>query len=174
MKFKEIGKRLTGFSIPVIGVSWNPDNTSKDIAKRVISFLEDRRVLYYPGEMELPHYCVSSIIEIRRFLTEQIPAVSDKNLQDSLKAMRNACRKFLDIVDEKEEQRKYGGQYNNWANWVFFGAIGEVRGVFGIHIAKIAASYKLDIENDLASILPDIEDDGVEIPEMKKFERYRM
>jgi len=173
MKFKEIAKRLTGLSTPVIGVSWNPDNTSKDIAKRVISFLEDRRVLYNPGEMEVPHYCVSSVLEIRKFLTEQIPTASDNNLQDSLKAMRNACRKFLDLIGGEKESLKLGGQYVSWDTWVFNSALGELRGVFGIHVAKIAVSYKIDVENDLASILPGIEDDEIEIPDMK-FERYRM
>jgi hypothetical protein len=37
---------------------------------------------------------------------------------------------------------------------VFNGALGEMRGVFGIHIAKLAAQYGLDVEDDLASILP--------------------
>lgn len=45
MKFKEIIKRLTGISTPIFGISWNPENTSSDVAKRAISFLEDRRVL---------------------------------------------------------------------------------------------------------------------------------
>jgi hypothetical protein len=39
-------------------------------------------------------------------------------------------------------------------------ALGELRGVFGIHIAKLAAEYGLDIEDDLASILPARDDDG--------------
>ena len=41
-----------------------------------------------------------------------------------------------------------------WQSWIFFAALGELRGVFGLHIAKIAAQYGLDIEEDLASILP--------------------
>jgi hypothetical protein len=42
---------------------------------------------------------------------------------------------------------------------VFNGAVGEFRGVFGIHIARLAASHGLDIEGDLASILPAAGDD---------------
>ena len=158
MKFKEIIKRLTGISSPIFGVSWNPDNTATDIARRVISFLEDRRVLYNPSEMEVPHHCVQSILEIRNFLTDQIPQTTEKDLVDSLKALRVACRKFLDSVGSREDIVLFGNQRGHWVNWEFNGAVGELRGVFGIHIAKIAAMYGLDVEDDLSKILPEKED----------------
>ena len=52
MKFKEIAKRITGFSTPIFGVSWNPDNTERDIARKVILYLQDRRVLHTPFGMQ--------------------------------------------------------------------------------------------------------------------------
>ena len=72
MKFKQIIKRLNGISTPVFGVSWNPSQTDKDQAKEIINFLEDRRVLYNPSDMEMPDHCVQSVLEIRRFLTDKI------------------------------------------------------------------------------------------------------
>jgi len=36
----------------------------------------------------------------------------------------------------------------------FGDALGELRGTFGIHVARLAAQYGLDIEDELASILP--------------------
>lgn len=126
MKFKEIIKRLTGVSTPIFGVSWNPGNTSRDIAQRTVSFLEDRRVLYNPSEMEVPAHCVSSVLEIRRFLTDQIPNTTEKDLQDSLKALRFACRKFLDLVNTRNELVQFGGTRGHWASWTFNGAVGEL------------------------------------------------
>ena len=158
MKFNEIIKRLTGISSPIFGVSWNPENTSEDIAKRVISFLEDRRVLYNPSEMEVPHHCVKSILEIRNFLTEQIPQSTQNELTGSLKAIRIACRKFLDLVGKRDEIISFGNSRGHWASWQFNGAVGELRGVFGIHVAKIAGMYGLDVEDDLASIFPETEE----------------
>ncbi len=38
----------------------------------MIAFLEDRRVLYVPDELEVPSHCVQSVIEIRRCLTEEL------------------------------------------------------------------------------------------------------
>lgn len=49
---------------------------------------------------------------------------------------------------------EFGAHRNHYASWIFNGAIGELRGVFGIHIAALAASHGLDVEGDLASILP--------------------
>ena len=38
--------------------------------------------------------------------------------------------------------------------------LGELRGVFGVHLAQLAAAYGLDIEDDLASTLPASDDGG--------------
>jgi hypothetical protein len=46
MKFTEIANRLTGISTPLLGVSWQPNYREVSAARRVIAFLEDRRVLY--------------------------------------------------------------------------------------------------------------------------------
>ena len=49
----------------------------------------------------------------------------------------------------------YGASHGHWASWVFTGALGEMRGVFGVHIARLAASHGLDVEDELATIIPD-------------------
>lgn len=72
MKFSEMGRRLTGVTSPFFGVSWNPSEAEVTTARRVISFLEDRRVLYRPTEMEVPEHCIQSVLEIRRFLTVEL------------------------------------------------------------------------------------------------------
>jgi len=109
LKFKEIAKRLTGFSSPIFGVSWNPPESETSVAKRVIAELEDRRVLYNPSEMEVPHYCVQSVVEIRRMLSAELGAIdNDSALSKSLRAMRSACRKFLDTVGADERIVHYG------------------------------------------------------------------
>ena len=74
MKFSEIANRLTGISTPLVGVSWQPTDLEVSAARRVIAFLEDRRVLYAPDELEVPEHCVQSVLEIRRFLSGAPPA----------------------------------------------------------------------------------------------------
>ncbi len=110
MKFKQIINRLTGFSTPVFGINWNPPKAHVTVARNVITFLEDRRVLYNPYEMEVPRYCIDSVIEIRRFLTAQIADLADDDgLCRNLRAMRAACRKFLDTVNDGDGRRPTRG-----------------------------------------------------------------
>ena len=158
MKFKEIIERINGLSAGMggfsIGASWNPTKTDKDHVKEIVTYLEDRRVLYNPSEMEVPHHCVDSVLDIRRFLTAKINDIQDARLIVILGGMRAACRKFLDSVGADRDIVRFGSSQGHWASWSFNGAIGELRGVFGLYLAELATLYELDIEDDLAGILP--------------------
>jgi hypothetical protein len=151
--FKEIASKITGFSTPIFGVSWEPPNNDREIAKSVVNFLEDRRVLYNPNELEDTHHCISSVLEIRQFLTEKMNDLDQKcELAKNLRIMRSACRKFLDSA-QKFDRGLYVSR-SNFDFWVFSSSLGEMRGVFGICLSQILLSFGLDIEKDLASILP--------------------
>ena len=158
MRFDEITSRLTGISTPIFGISWNPPEAERAIAQKIIIFLEDRRVLYNPSDLEVPDHCVRSVLQIRDYLTYQLADANEKKeFSESLRAMRAACRKFLDTVGHNEMIVRFANHQNHYASWVFNSALGELRGVFGIHIAKLAAQYGLDVEDELASILPNKE-----------------
>lgn len=157
MKFDEVVRRIAGLSTPIFGVSWSPPESEVAVARRVLSYLEDRRVLYNPTELEVPRHCVESVLEIRAYLTQELGALeSHATLTDSLRAMRASCRKFLDSVGGGTLDWNFSAGYENW---VFNSAIGELRGVFGIHVAQLAAQFGLDVEDQLASILPAEADD---------------
>jgi hypothetical protein len=164
MKFKEILGRITGLSCSVFGLSWNPPEPARTVARRIIAFLEDRRVLFAPSEMEVPDHCVQSVLVIRDFLSMEIGKLDSGNeIAEAMRGMRAACRKFLDTVSggRGADLLKYGGHSGHWASWVFNSSLGEMRGVFGIQVAKLAAAYGLDVEDELAAILPGRdEDDG--------------
>ena len=99
MTFKQIANKLTGFRIPIFGVSWKLAKPEIEVAKKVIIFLEDKRVLYVVYELESPQHGITSVIQIREFLATQIFDLGDKSdLAHILRAMRSACRKFLDSV----------------------------------------------------------------------------
>lgn len=125
-----------------------------------LTFLKDRRVLYVPSEVEVRHQCIMSVLEIRRYLTEVLAAGGTVDeLSDHLRAMRSACRKFLTAVGHNDpmdqlwfpEPRDSAPGLQNWS---LNQALGELRGVFGVHVAQITAKYGVDVEDGLASILP--------------------
>jgi hypothetical protein len=93
MKFAEIANRVTGIGCPVFGLSWSPPPLERGVALRVIAFLEDRRVLYTPYELEMPDRCIESVLQIREYLTSEIKNLSqERPLTQNLRAMRYACR----------------------------------------------------------------------------------
>jgi hypothetical protein len=156
LKLSEILNRLTGISTPLGGISWQASEMSSSAARHVIAFLEDRRVLYVPDQLEVPSQCVHSVLEIRRFLSAELGRLdASSEFAASLRAMRAACRKFLEKVGvDGHEATLYANERGHWASWTFYSALGEMRGTFGVHLAQIAAHFKLDIEDGLASILP--------------------
>jgi hypothetical protein len=52
MKFERILKNITGISTPIFGIQWNPPVVEINIAKDIILFLEDKRILFNPIDME--------------------------------------------------------------------------------------------------------------------------
>jgi len=161
MKFREALSRITGISVPVFGIQWNPPEAERAVAKRVLTFLEDRRVLYVPSEMEVPQHGVQSVLRIREFLTSELGRLTgDGQLDQSLRAMRAACRKFLDAVGPEDGPVvRHAFERHHYACWEFNQAMGEMRGVFGIYIAILAATYGLDVENGLSVIVPGLDVD---------------
>lgn len=156
MRFSEIMNRLTGISCPIFGLSWNPVDTERSIARRIIVFLEPRRVLYSAYEYETVWSCITSVTEIKNYLTSELQQIDENSeLNSYVRAMRNACNKFLSKCPDREDFRYYAYQSGNIDNLIFTSAVGELRGVFGIMIGQIAKSYGLDVEDDLAQIIPE-------------------
>lgn len=149
--FKSIARSITGISTPFFGVSWNPPPDKIRFAQRLVAFLEDRRALYQPYHLEHGPYVTDSILEIRRELTDILKTCpQDEALIEPLRAMRAACRKYLDAVDPhaRRIQYSYGGDI------LFAAALGELRGVFGLHLARICVAFGINVEQELASMFP--------------------
>lgn len=156
MKHVEILSRLTGISCPIFGVSWNPPESQRSIARKIIIFLEPRRVLYSAFEYESVCPCIQSVTEIKNFLTAELPGIDDdSDLNKYVRAMRNACNKFLNKCPDDKEFRCYACKNGNLENWIFTSALGEMRGVFGIMVGQVTKAYGIDVEDDLAQIIPD-------------------
>jgi hypothetical protein len=69
------------------------------VARRIITFLEDRRVLYNPYHMEDPRHCIQSVIEIRQFLTAELSNLSgDEELVQNLRGIKGNKRDILRFI----------------------------------------------------------------------------
>lgn len=155
VKLLEIMRRIKGFSTPLGGLDWDVPIPQRAIAEKVVVYLEDRRVLTMPravtDAVEDPDHCVASVLQIRETLTQILmePDTGD-DLAENLKAMRAACRRFLNAVGPNHSGHVLGRHQSA----SFGAALGELRAVFGIHLGVIAARYKLELSDELAAILP--------------------
>lgn len=163
MRFGEIAARMNGFSTPFGGVSWVPPTVDVDVAREVIAHVESKRVLFSTYSNEVPEHCVESVLEIRSFLTERISkgGIAD-TLEQPLRLMRRHCLRFLDRVGATEASVDTGARDRTlfreprWHmhDYWFGEALGELRCGMALQIGAIAVAYRLDVEDDLASILP--------------------
>ncbi|MBN1537815.1 MAG: hypothetical protein JW908_13845 [Anaerolineales bacterium] len=157
--FKEIVNRVNGFEVPIFGggLSWNPPILDIEVARRLLTYLEDRRALYAPYECETAQYVERSILDIRKRLTSDLEQLDhDSPLAKSLIAMRAACRKFLDDVEGIDTDLMSYLHPRMWDRDErdFFMALGGLRSIIGIHAAQIAVRYGLDVDENLVQIFP--------------------
>lgn len=152
MKWGDIKARLNGATLGPIGVQWIPKPSDEEIARRVIHFLEDRRVLFNDYAWEEPSHCIDSVVEIRRVLTDEIRLLpADSDILNSLRVMRASCRKFLDRVHiERSRMVHLYGR----GEFAFHSALGELRGGIGPQVALLSSHFQIDIEDELAKTLP--------------------
>lgn len=154
-------RRVTGISTPVFGVSWSdPGPGEAELVRRLLTFLEDRRVLFNPFDMETEAEVEHSIHQIREECTKTLQALSvNAAAVVAVRAIREAGRQFHD--DQREHYRHFDFQWRgNHPGPAFFVALGAFRATVGHQVAVLAGRYEIDVEEPLASIMPSLEDTG--------------
>ena len=149
LKGRELATRLTGILTPMGGISWKPPVDEQDKAQRLLVYLAGQKALHYPYDREIGTFIVQSILDTSERLTRDIEALSMNSLlRKILRGMQAACRKFLD--ENQSPSAGYGWPYDAQ----LYCTLGELRALLGIHIARIAYAYDLDVYACLGDVLP--------------------
>jgi len=149
LKGQELAARLTGILTPMGRISWKPPVDERDKARRLLVYLAGQRTFHYPYDREIGTFIVQSILDTSERLTRDIKVLSmDSLLRKILRAMQAACRKFLD--ENQSPSAGYGEPYQAQ----LLCTLGELRALFGIHVARIAFTYDLEVDACLGDILP--------------------
>lgn len=146
--------RITGASGPFVGTQWERKDDDREIARRVLNLLADRRMLWKDFSMEIEEHCVKSAGHVRRELGKHLdnPEIGP----EMIRRVQLLQRLFRDFMDEVGP---YGDDWDR--HWRSMGtdplsmALGRLRGLVGVQVGEIAAEYGLDVSEELASIVPD-------------------
>lgn len=150
----ETARRITGISVPLGGVQWaDPGPSQRDRVRDYLLMLEDRRALYNPMWLETDNQVINSLHDIRAASTEALRRFDETDFATvPIRAIREACRRFHD--DAQVDFPHMGEHSRSGANAGFFMALGALRATIGQQVAMIIGHYDLEVEGDLATILP--------------------
>ncbi len=147
--------RINGVSIFNVSVQWERKDDDKEIARRLINILEDRRMLWKDFSVEIEEQCVASARHTRTELTELLnnPDIGPE-LEQKIKAIRQAFRNFMDEIGH-DAPWGHPRRYRSMGTDPLSVALGRLRGVVGVQLGEIAALWDVKISDELASIVPD-------------------
>lgn len=161
IEFRSLASRLAGVSILGFGATFKAPEPERTVVRDVLTELEEKRALFSGAVWEEPAHVVASIQKIREILTNGLKRVGDNSpARDAFRIMRASRREFLKLHVSKsfenkpEMMRHHGRDGQIWEQEEFFIGLGKFRQIFGQQIATLGYLYRIDIEADMASILP--------------------
>lgn len=144
-------KKITGFSTPFGGVSWQAQTSEREAIRELVVFLEERTTLY-PNERPKLSNSFESLAKTREKLTETITAVGEGSRSEPyLRQMRLIVTNFL------QHQAKFPnpeGQDPAQSPELREG-FAEMRGALGANVQVLVSIYDLDVESCLAALFTD-------------------
>ena len=138
-----MGIRITGIDVPFGGISWEYTETEKQAIQKLFFFLESKRLLTNPIEMEIKEWCIESALEIKRTLVDILSECDfSKDTIGCIRSMIGACNDFLYRLDTvKETGIIYKNEKGDWANSAFSSAMKQFRNVFRENINLLSSVY---------------------------------
>jgi len=141
---------ITGLSLPWFGVTWQYREADGDIARRLLVYLEDSRVLFEPLNAQSFVAASPSANDIREMITVELGnANAGAELSEAMRTIRAAARRFMTDLD-RIEQANLEPQQERERQVL---ALGEMRGRANPVIAAIADKYNVEVEEELAAAL---------------------
>lgn len=148
--------RLTGGSVPFAGAQWERKDDDREIARRVLNLLADRRMLWKDFSLEIEEHCVTSANRVREQIGVHLdnPEIS-ADLARRLQLLQWLFRDFIDEVGPAGDH--WDRHRSTIGTDPLSMALGRLRGLLGVQIGELAADYDLNVSVELATIVPDQE-----------------
>jgi hypothetical protein len=155
----ETARKITGISGPFGGVQWaDPGPSDHERVRHFLVELEDRSVLYNPDWLEVRSQVDQSIVEIRRICTAALKNFSPTDFATvPIKNIRAACRRYRDESQIAFRHVDLHSRQEDMSAGAFL-ALGAFRAAVGQEVARLSSHYDIEIEGDLATVMPELDD----------------
>ena len=145
MKYKP-----TGVSSPIGGISWSSEISAKERFQHLLLYLESKRILTNPIEMEILDQCVRSVLDIKENLVEVTKDIVF-NEEDTtiIRTLVDACNAYLDETNGLNIGHIIYKRNGKWENLSFDSAMKKFRTAFRQNIAIIEKRHKLTFAKEI-------------------------
>lgn len=159
VKARSNKRKLTGASVSALGLGIGLATTvtpgDRDIVQGLVTFLEDRRVLFNPEYLEVVSQVDRSVEEIRRELTDALQQLGPASpATPPIRTMRAACRRYMDGPRQQFRHMNAYGMSRRDNDPGFFVALGELRSTFGAELKRLNDVFKPTMEPQLRELFP--------------------
>jgi len=142
---------ITGIDTPFGGLSWVSTGTAKSEIEGLLFFLESKRILINPTDMEIKSWCEESAIEIKnKLISLRIHYDFNPETVDTIRDMVSACNSFLDDMNRVNPQGIiYKNNNGDWENATFSTAMKKLHKTFREKILWLSKKYKIDFSKEI-------------------------
>ncbi len=157
MRWSEILSHLNQIGIGPVSFGWVSIEADHVRARKIIRFLEDRRMLFNDCADEDIGHCIISAEEIRKRMTAELEDLPESSaLLPHLRAMRTSARRFMDRFPQGS-YRHFNRDDLPLQRMAVYIYLGQLRSEVGFQVALLASRWQIDVEDDLARVLPKID-----------------
>jgi hypothetical protein len=149
VRWKRGSVSVGGFSLPVIGggLSWSKAVPEKEIVRRLVTRLAERRVFSEIYEAEYEAYTNESVLSIRSLLTDAIAELSPGSEASRLLiALRDACNRYLTLTPDPKHGARLRPAYAE--------ALQGLRETFRVVLVYLSQEGRLAEAGGLAASIP--------------------
>lgn len=145
-----MGFRITGIDTPIGGISWEYTDSEKKGVQQLFDYLETKRLLINPIEMEKKDWCILSAIEIKQKINEINIKFDFKNDTKLItKAMIDACNTFLDDLQNVKNSGIIYKSNGDWEDIVFSKAMKKFRKQFKDSIVCLSKNFGITFNKSI-------------------------
>lgn len=146
-----MGIKLNGISVPIGGISWEYTESGQKGIQEMFYYLESKRLLINPKEMENKEWSEKSAIEIKNKLVDILSRYKyDQNIITIIKQMVDACNEFLDNMQRVEVRGIfYKNLQSDWEDLEYGVAMKKFRKIFRDNIKLLAETYNITFSKEI-------------------------